>query len=353
MKMQITNNIRKSKHAKKLKAIVWVFIIAASYFSVAAAYRSGTDLELKPSDKAWHQKIEAYKKFKERYENKDFHLDSYPVRRVEHSHGKSKTSSFTIYRITYGIISDNIKEYDKSRKQIVQNPTHLQAGKAPDCQRRLYVENYTGCGQFLTCLEDTEHSFPIRLILDTLTEDEIENIAIIYEFDDGDLDIQFSLDKGSDKNFVETLCRKLQRADKQNDAKRKEVSMAPILPTRNQRVTSSFIDEDKDGELDFALIPYCINGSFFDDDPDNNTIQIALKYKLVTHKDLRGKTLHEQIALEKRMGLWMWDKPGEILVSFNDNPGPDIVFYDLGTVVDNRIIDAKPDGEFDKFKFLY
>jgi len=49
----------------------------------------------------------------------------------------------------------------------------------------------------------------------------------------------------------------------------------------------------------------------------------------------------------------VWDKPGEILVSFNDNPGPDIVFYDLGTVVDNRVIDAKPDGEFDKFKFLY
>ncbi|MCW9016607.1 MAG: hypothetical protein OQJ89_06570, partial [Kangiellaceae bacterium] len=56
-----------------------------------------------------------------------------------------------------------------------------------------------------------------------------------------------------------------------------------------------------------------IDGSFFDNDPDNNTIQIALKYKLVTQKDLQGRTLSERIALEKRMGLWMWDKPSAIL----------------------------------------
>jgi hypothetical protein len=115
----------------------------------------------------------------------------------------------------------------------------------------------------------------------------------------------------------------------------------------------AIFDEDKDGESDYVLIPYCINGSFFDDDPDNNSIQIAYKYKLVTSKDLQGKTWHERLALEKRKGLWMWDKPNAILTSFNDHPGPDIVFYDLGTVLNSRVIDAERDGKFDKFEFLY
>ena len=248
---------------------------------------------------------------------------------------------------------DNAKEYDKSRKQIVRNPTNPRTGKVPDCQRGLYVQDYTGNGRFLSCLEDSAISYPISLILDIFTEDELKNVAVIYQFDDGDLDIQFPLDIGSDKNYVESLCRKLQRADEKNDAQRKEVDMAPILPTRNQRVTSTLVDENKDGELDFALIPYCINGSYFDDDPNNNTIQIALKYKLVTRKDLSGKTMAERQALQERIGLWMWDKPSEILASFNDHPGPDVVFYDLGTAVNSRIIDSKPDGIFDKYEFLY
>ena len=335
------------------KKIAGAFFIVIAVISIASANRSETQLELKLSDTVLQEKIEAYKKFKERWENKDFQLDSYPVRRVEHNQGNSHTSLFFIYRITYGNLADNIKEYDKSRKQVVQNPTNSRALEASDCHSRRYVEDYTGNGQFLTCLDDAELSYPVSLIFNTLAEEELKDIAVIYEFDDGDLDVQFSLDKGSDKNFVESLFRKLKQADEQNDAKRKEASMAPILPSRNQRITSSFIDEDKDGELDFALIPYCIDGSFFDDDPDNNTIQIALKYKLVTQKDLQGRTLSERTALEKRMGLWMWDKPSAILTSFNDHPGPDIVFYDHGTVVDNRIIDPKPDGKFDEFKFLY
>ncbi len=78
-----------------------------------------------------------------------------------------------------------------------------------------------------------------------------------------------------------------------------------------------------------------------------------MKYKLVTRKDLMGKSTAERKGLEKRMSLWMWDKPNKILTSFNDNPGPDIVFYDLGKVVDSEIIDARPDGNFDKYEFLY
>jgi hypothetical protein len=344
---------KRLKRFKNLKSILCAFFIVAAFISIGAAYRSGTEPELQPSEIALQQKIEAYKKFKARYEDKDFQLDSYPVRRMEHVNGKSNAYSFNIYRITYGIIADNIKEYGKSRKQIVQNPTNLQMGKKPDCRHQLYVEDYTGFGKFLTCLEDAEHTYPISLLLDTLTAEELKDVAIIYEFNDGDLDIQFSLDKGSDKTFVESLYLKLKQADEQHDEKRQEVSMAPIIPTRNQRITSSFIDEDNDGELDYALVPYCVNGSFFDDDPDNNAIQIALKYNLVTRKDLQGKTLRQRQALEKRMGLWKWDNPSEILTSFTEHPGPDIVFYDLGTVVNSRIIDPKPDGKFDKYEFLY
>jgi len=49
----------------------------------------------------------------------------------------------------------------------------------------------------------------------------------------------------------------------------------------------------------------------------------------------------------------MWDKPSEILASFSENPGPDIVFYDFGKVVDSVVIDERPDGKFDRYKFLY
>ncbi|MEJ2169160.1 MAG: hypothetical protein P8X90_26900 [Desulfobacterales bacterium] len=353
MKMQIGNTVQKSKHAKILKAIVWIFIVAGSYLSVAAAYRSGMDSDLEPSDIGLREKIEAYKKFKARYEDKDFQLDSYSMRRVQHNHGKSNTSTFNIYRITYGNIADNVREYDKSRKQIVQNPTNPQAEKVPACRGRRFVEDYTGNGPFLTCLEDTVPSYPIALILHALTEDELNDIAVIYEFDDGDVDIHFPLEKGRDKKFVESLYRRLQRIDEKTDKRRQAVEMEPIIPTRNQRLAPAFFDENKDGESDFVVIPYCINGSFFDDDPDNNSIQIALKYKLVTSKDLQGRAPLERLELKERIGLWMWDRPSEILTSFNDHPGPDIVFYDLGTVVGSRIMDAEPDGRFDKFEFLY
>ena len=115
---------KKIKSFKKLKSIFCAFFIFSAFISIGAAYRSGTKSELQPSENTLQQKIEAYKKFKERYEDKDFQPDSYPMRRVEHINGKSTTTLFNIYHITYGIIADNAKEYDKSRKQIVRNPTN-------------------------------------------------------------------------------------------------------------------------------------------------------------------------------------------------------------------------------------
>jgi hypothetical protein len=355
MKIQTTNDNQKSKHTKILKAIVWVFIIATSYLSVAAAYRSGTETDLKPSETALREKIEAYKQFKRDYEDKDFQLDSYPLRRVEHINGKSKTSTFEIYRITYGQVADNSKEYDKSRKQFVKNPNNSLTGKKTVCPTGLYMEDYTESRMHpnVMCSEDVEHSYPISLILKTLSKDELPEIAIIYEFNDGDLDIQFDLDKGRNKELVEKLYKKLQLTDEKNDEKRKAVIMEPIFPTRNQRLTPTYVDEDKDGDPEFVLVPYCIDGSFFDDDPGNDSVQVAFKYKLVTKKDLAGKTFEERKMLEKRLGLWMWDKPSEILTSFSENPGPDIAFSDIGKVMNNEIIDPTPDGNFDKYEFLY
>jgi hypothetical protein len=252
------------------------------------------------------------------------------------------------------VIADNIEEYGKCRKQIVRNPTNPQTCKSLVCQNGLYVEEYDESGTYpkVTCLEE-EDSYPISLIFNALSEEELNYIAIIYEFSDGDLDIQFSLDTGRDKKFVEKVFNKLDQSDEKIDQNRPAVKMEPIIPTNNQRITVSYIDTDKDGEPDFVLIPYCINGSYFDEDPGNNTIQVALKYKLVTHKDLKGKTPPERKALEKRIGLWMWDKPSEILTSFSENPGPDIVFYDFGKVENSEIVDSTPDGKFDKYEFLY
>ena len=48
----------------------------------------------------------------------------------------------------------------------------------------------------------------------------------------------------------------------------------------------------------------------------------------------------------------MWVKPNEILASFSENPGPDIVFYDLGKVVDSVVVDERPDGKFDRNRKL-
>jgi hypothetical protein len=355
MMLQRFDDNRKSTPFNKLKSIAAVFALATAFFIVGAAHVAETKPNSTPSKISFREKVEQYKKFKEKYEDKDFQLTSYPVHRVEHGNGKSSTYAFNVYHITYGVIADNIKEFGKSRKQIVRNPTNSQRRETPVCQSRLFVEDYNESGIYpeVTCLEEAEHSNPISLIVNTLSKEELKDVAIIYEFTDGDLDIQFSLDKGRDKKLVERLYAKLKRADEKMDENRQAVKMEPIIPTKNQRITAAYMDEDKDGEPDFVLIPYCINGSFFNEDPGNNTIQVALKYKLVTGKDLAGKTRKERKVLENRIGLWMWDKPCEILTSFSENPGPDIVFYDFGKMVYSKIIDPKPDGKFDKYEFLY
>jgi hypothetical protein len=348
------------KHPKRKTYIrfktIFVFTaITATLFIAGAVHTVETPLDKRPYQSTLRDKIETYKRFKEKYEDKDFQLNSYLVNRTEHINGELKLFSFNSYHITYGVIADNFKEYGQSRKQIVHHPTNQQAGMVPDCLSGRYVEDYSKSSLHpnIICSDSAKHSYPVSLVLNTLSNKELNDVAVIYEFNDGDLDIQFALDKGRDKELVESLSAKLKQADEKNDEERQSVKMEPIIPTANQKVSVSYLDENKDGELDFVLIPYCINGSYFDEDPGNNSIQVALKYELVTRQDLAGKTPGKRSALAKRIGLWKWDRPSEILTSFTDHPGPDIVFYDIGKVVNSKIIDPKPDGKFDRYKFLY
>lgn len=354
----IPQAIKNSKAQKYLKAalfIAFTFVVFINFFISNPAHTAPTKPVLPMQESSLQEKIEKYKKFKAKHEDKDFRLKASAVKRSEHGNRTSETYFFNIYNIIYGITEDNIREYNAYSKQIVRNPILPEATPSQVCQSGLYVEEYNESGRLpeVTCSEETEHAYPISLILKSLSKQELENVVIIYEFEDGDVDIRFSFEKGRDKKFVEDLYLKLKDADEQNDAQKPEAEMQPIIPTDNQRVTSVFLEEDENGEPEFAFLPYCIDGSFFDRDPHNDAIQVGLKYKLVTSKDLVDKPEDERIILEKRLGLWMWDKPSEILTSFTENPGPDIVFYDIGKVVDSIVIDTRPDGKFDTYKFLY
>lgn len=349
------NDNRQLKNCRKSKIIIIATVIAVILVFTAAVHTGETPRDKSPHLDILREKIETYKKFKEKYEDKDFELNGYRVSRTRLTDGEVESLYFSVYHITYGIIADNLKDYGRRRKQIVASPTRAPTDRTPACQSGRYLEDYSESGLHpeITCTDNIKHSYAVSLVFETLSEEERESIAVIYEFNDGDLDIQFALEKGRDKDLVSRLFAKLKRADEKNDEKRLAAKMEPIMPTENQRVSMTYLDEDEDGEPDFVLIPYCIDGSYFDDDPANNSIQVALKYKLVTRQDLAGRAPEERTALAKRIGLWMWDKPSEILTSFTDHPGPDIVFYDAGKVVNSRIIDPQPDGNFERYKFLY
>ena len=355
MKMFCLERWRKQKFDHLAKIAFAFAAMAATLFVAAAVHTIEMPQDKTPYQNTLRQKIEAYKKFKAKYEDKDFQLSSYPISRTKHIGGKVKFYSFKVYHITYGIVADNIKEYDKRRKQIVQNPTVRQPDTRLNCPSGRYIEDYSDSRLHpeITCTENAVLSYPVSLVLKTLSEEELNQIAVMFEFRDGDLDIQFALNTGHNKDLVERIYARLKEADEIQDMQQQAVKMEPIMPTPNQRVSVSYLDENNDGESDFVLIPYCINGSYFDEDPGNNSIQVALKYKLVTRRDLAGRSPEERKVLAKRIGLWMWDRPREILTSFTDHPGPDIVFYDMGKVVNSTILDPMPDGNFDRYEFLY
>ena len=334
---------------------VFTIITAGTAFIVGQAHTAINRAESDASKITLEEKIEKYKKFKKSQEDKDFRLKGTPVNRTEQRNGNSRSFSFNVYHIVYGITEDNFREYNDYGKQIVRAENSPGQAYSPVCQSGLYVEERIEIKTIpkVTCLTEAKNAYPISLLLKTFSEKEMDSIVLIYQFRDGDVDIRFSFEKGRDKKFVRALFNKLKDADERHDAQRPEAQMQPIIPTENQRITSVFMDEDKDGEPESVFLPYCINGSYFDQDPDNNSFQVGLKYKLVTRKDLAGRPQDEKKALEDRLGLWMWDKPNEILASFSESPGPDVVFYDIGKVVDSVVVDARPDGIFDRYEFLF
>lgn len=340
---------------KKLKFIASTMIIFTSFFHFSIAPARIVDPEAIRIRTTHQAKIEAYKEFKKQYEDKDFGLKNRFLTRTRTQDGKSVVSRIAIYSIEYGITADNRSEYSRNCSRIVRNPTRQESSKIPNCQKPFYVERYgqTGLDPQISCFDVDALSYPVALMFDVFSEADLKSIVLITEFGDGDLEIQFSDEKATDNKFILKLLAKLQEADEKNDEKASPTPMSPIIPSAHQRVSIAYIDDDKNGEPDYVLLPYCINGSYFDQDPFNNTVQVGLKYALITKSDLALKAAADRPPVQTRLGLWKWQRPTEILISFSDNPGPDIVFYDLGKVVKGIIIDPEPDGEFDKYEFLY
>lgn len=328
---------------RKILVTGFALAIFSNPFTLAKTQATNTTIK---KETLLEEKIEKYKKFKSLYEDKDFLLKSYHVERYEAIDGETKRSSFDNYHIAYGIIEDNFRGYRGKSKRYIQ------------IKGKWYLEdlNRSIIHPKITLLEDVKNlPYPVSLVFKTLSEEESKMIIAIYSFNDGDIDIHFTFGKESDKNIVEPIYQKLKKADEKNDEKKPKVKMEPIIPTKNQWLLFSTlpIDEDRNGEPDHVLIPYCIDGSCFDNDLDNNRVQVGLKYRLVTKKDLEGKKGEERKYLEERMGCWIWDKPGEILIDFDEaKAGPDIIFYDIGKVKDGTVIDEEPDGKFDKYEFL-
>lgn len=339
-----------------MAVIAVLLVIAGGTYSPRSCWALAAGPQADARSEDLTRKVEAYKRFKARYEDKDFHIETWPLKRTSYQHGRVETSGHDEYTLSYGSVRDKIKKYNKNVRRIVHSPSDAQAVKNLACGDGLYVERYdpTGMLPVTSCLsEATDLSYSLKLVFATLTPAEQEGIVLINEFPEGDLDIQFTPDKAADRNFVTTVWQKLAVADEKHDQTLPPTAMQPIMPAAYQLVAISFIDLQNDDEPEFVQLSYCIDGSYFDEDPSNNAVQVGLKYKLITRSDLADKEASQKAALEKRLGLWMWDKPVEILISFADHPGPDIVFNDCGVETNGRVSDPAPDGTFDNFRFLF
>ena len=330
-------------------------IILASFFNFGPAPAQVVDTVTTRMHETRQAKIEAYKAFKRQYEDKDFKLSRRFFTRTKTLNGTSAVSRIAIYQIEYGTIADNQIAYNRNCDRILRTPTRSESTHIPACDTSFFVERYdeSGLHPAIHCMQPDAQSYPVSLIFEHLSEEELKHVVLINDFNEGDAEIQFAFDKATDGQFVQKVFDKLQAADEKNDRHLPPTQMSPIIPSAHQRISIAYLDGDNNGEPDHVLLPYCVNGSYFDQDPYNNAVQVALKYPLITKSDLALKAASDQPDTQKRLGLWKWDRPTEILISFCDNPGPDIVFYDLGKVVNGRIIDPEPDGEFDLYEFLY
>ena len=82
MMMPSGNENRQLKNCQKSKIIIVATVIAVILVFAAAVHTVETPLDKSPHPDILREKIETYKKFKEKYEDKDFELNSYRVNRT-------------------------------------------------------------------------------------------------------------------------------------------------------------------------------------------------------------------------------------------------------------------------------
>ena len=118
---------------------VFTIFLAGRFFIVGPAHTAVSHGGSAEKDTALQEKIEKYKKFKKKYEDKDFRLIGTPVKRTELSNGTTRSYDFNVYHIVYGITEDNFREYNGYSKQITRTPIHPVQGSSPVCQSGLYM----------------------------------------------------------------------------------------------------------------------------------------------------------------------------------------------------------------------
>ena len=198
----LTPKIKNFKSQILLKAaafMVFAFVLAGRFFMTDQAHTAVSYPEPLTADSALQAKIEQYKIFKSKHEDKDFRLKGTPVNRTEQGSDKPRSYSFMVYHIAYGITEDNFREYNPYSKQIIRSPLYPGQAASTVCRSGFFVEQRKESGAMpeVACLDEMEKSYPVALILDTFSNEEKEHVVTIYEFEDGDIDIRFSFDIGN------------------------------------------------------------------------------------------------------------------------------------------------------------
>ena len=104
------------KICKAVGLVLFTVVLSAGFYMTDKAYTAIGYPDSTVKDSALLEKIEQYKKFKAKYEDKDFRLKGTPVERTKHVGDSIKSYSFTDYHIVYGITEDNLQEYDPYRR---------------------------------------------------------------------------------------------------------------------------------------------------------------------------------------------------------------------------------------------
>lgn len=174
----------------------------------------------------------------------------------------------------------------------------------------------------------------------TLPKDLQKEITCIAHYPvDNDSWIMFY--PGTEKETVKKVYELLKSLDEARDSKQEGVEgkLQPIIPTENQLLpldpffpSVRYIDEDKDGKLDYVVELYCTNGSWFNSKAEIKYIDLTQWFEI----DQNSET-----GMARK-----YDKPFKITIDFDigkeyEKEGFDISFYD-----------ENHDGNFEKYKLI-